>query len=476
MRGMNPILVTLIMGIAAWVPAGARADAQTPGRAPNPQAVEEVKSGVRTTANAAWWGFDAVDATERLQAALDSGAKSLLIPNMGEPWIVRPLTLRGDMEIMFEPGTLVLAKKDEFLGGGDSLFRATDVDNLVIRGYGATLRMRKKDYQNPPYKKAEWRMGISINGCKNVLIEGLRIESSGGDGVYIAGGSRFPWSEDVTVRNVVCDDHHRQGISVISAVNLLIENCLLANTLGTAPTAGIDLEPDGKDERLVNCVIRNCVMESNAGHGILVYMRQLTRESEPVSVRFENCLVRMGHTAGQTMEHFTDIDMEAGAGMVVGAAKDDGPKGLVEFINCSSENTGKEGAKVFDMAADGVRVRFVNCSWRTPWVSASRTYWGTRTPVRLELRRPELTTSAGNVEFVDCHVFDRVVRPVINYDEPNAGEYGIRNVSGRITLHGPAGAPATMKLGPKATDITLEVVSAVNDAEPLKRAPGADAE
>lgn len=476
MRGKwQTVIVAVLAGLVVHQGVAVAQEVE-PGRAPNAQAIEDVKSGARTAANAAWWGFNKEDATELLQSALDSGAKVLVIPNMGDPWVVKPLTLRGNMEINFEPGTVVLAKKDEFTGGGDSLFRATDVDNLVIRGYGATLHMRKKDYQNPPYKRAEWRMGISINGCKNVLIEGLRIESSGGDGVYVAGGSRFPWSEDVTVRNVICNDHHRQGISVISAVNLLIENCILSNTLGTAPTAGIDLEPDGKDERLVNCVIRNCTMENNAGHGILVYMRQLTRESEPVSVRFENCLVRMGDSALQTMKDFMDVEMEAGAGMVVGAAKDDGPKGLVEFVNCSSENTGKEGAKVFDMTADGVKVRFVNCSWRNPWVSASRTYWGTRTPVRLELRRPELTTSAGNVEFVDCHVFDTVARPVINYDEPNAGEYGIRNVTGRITLHGPLGAPATMKMGPRVTDVTLELVTATSEIEPAKRVPGADAE
>ncbi|MBN1294144.1 MAG: hypothetical protein JXB48_20070 [Candidatus Latescibacteria bacterium] len=41
-----------------------------PGNVANPAAVQEVMNGVRTTANAAWWGFNETDATETIQAAL----------------------------------------------------------------------------------------------------------------------------------------------------------------------------------------------------------------------------------------------------------------------------------------------------------------------------------------------------------------------------------------------------------------------
>jgi polygalacturonase len=147
------------------------------GNVPSGQAIAEVASGKRATANAAWWGFSKTDSTAALQAAIDSGAKTVLVPFMGDAWIVRPIKLRGNLELVFEPGVLVLAKRGEFQGGGDSLFTAVDVENLTIRGYGATLRMWKSDYQKPPYKKAEWRMGIAIRGCRNVLIEGVRVES-----------------------------------------------------------------------------------------------------------------------------------------------------------------------------------------------------------------------------------------------------------------------------------------------------------
>src|SRR4051794_21049556 len=110
-------------------------ESSEPARTRNPAAVQEVLSGRRSLANSAWWGFDRSDATECLQAALKSGAKTLLIPYLGDPWVVRPLQLPSNLEILLEPGVVLLAKRGEFLRGGDSLLTATGQSNLVLRGY-----------------------------------------------------------------------------------------------------------------------------------------------------------------------------------------------------------------------------------------------------------------------------------------------------------------------------------------------------
>ena len=65
--------------------------------------------------------------------------------------------LAGNQEITFAPGVVIRAKKNEFHGGGDSLFTGRGVSNLTILGYGATFKMNKPDYQSADYKKAEWR-------------------------------------------------------------------------------------------------------------------------------------------------------------------------------------------------------------------------------------------------------------------------------------------------------------------------------
>jgi hypothetical protein len=237
-----------------------------------------------------------------------------------------------------------------------------------------------------------------------------------------------------------------------------VENCVFSSTSGTPPEAGIDLEPDTPEQRLVNCVIRNSVFENNAGHAMLVYLRPLDRTSAPVSIRFENCHARMG-SPGMQRGDFKDIEQRGWAGMSVGAVKDDGPTGLIEFINCTTENTGKEGARIYDKSASGVRVRFVNCSWKSPWVSAHRDAAEPRVPVLIQQRRPEITKQTGGIDFENCHVHDEVARPAVLFDEDRT-EAGLSGVTGRITVHGPKGARA--RLGAKPARVTLEIVEAAN--------------
>ncbi|MCA9413986.1 MAG: right-handed parallel beta-helix repeat-containing protein, partial [Candidatus Omnitrophica bacterium] len=247
----------------------------------NPTAVEEVLSGSRETANASWWGFDEEDSTEILQSAIDSGAQKVVIPNMSKPWVVRPIQLKGDQELVLEEGVVVEAKRGEFRERGDSLFTAKDIDNLTIRGYGATLKMQKEDYMVGDvlhrlgwnrwfgqYEKAEWRMALRIRGCKNVQVLGLTLSDSGGDGIYIADGKDRKISENIAIRDVVCDNNYRQGISIIGVKNLLVEDSVFKNTWGTPPSAGVDIEPDGEDDVVQGVVFRNCRFEDNYGDGI----------------------------------------------------------------------------------------------------------------------------------------------------------------------------------------------------------------
>jgi len=439
-------LAPALRGILLGTTGGAAASVDSPLTIANPQAVEEVKAGKRTVASAAWWGFDPQDSTRFLQAAIDSGAPKVIVPYMGKEWIVTPVKLRGNLELVFEPGVLVLAKKGAFKGRGESLFTAQNAADLTIRGYGATLRMHKRDYQNPPYSKAEWRMTLDVSGCRRVRIEGLRLEGSGGDGIYLGATGKQPYCEDVVIRDVVCHDHHRQGISVISAVNLLIENCTLSNTGGTAPQAGIDFEPNSEREKLVHCVMRNCIIEGNAGAGVLVYTKPLSSQSDPISIRVEGCHIRSGRDVG----------------IGVGAVLDNGPLGLIEFVNCTIENTAKGGIYVYDKSADRARVRFVNCSWSNvgkPDASMLKTATGKAiqrhaSPLLIHGRRPKLTGRNGGIDFVDCHVYDDLDRSTLVIEDGGSG-LGVHDIRGNITVHNPHGGKMDLKCKASGVDVRL---------------------
>src|SRR5438132_12420553 len=132
--------------VVAGLAAGGDGPSAGPGSLMNPEAVQEVLSGKRTEANAAWWGFDPADATQALQDAIRSGAKRVVVPNVGRDWVVRPIQLSGKQEFVLEPGVVIAAKRGEYRGGGDTVFSATSINDLTIRGAGATIRMNKEDY------------------------------------------------------------------------------------------------------------------------------------------------------------------------------------------------------------------------------------------------------------------------------------------------------------------------------------------
>ena len=233
---------------------------------------------------ASQWGFDAADSTAALQAALDSGVKHLIVDAMPTPWIVRPLRVRGGMTVEFEKGAVVEAKRGEFRGVRDHLLDLTGATNVVLRGYGATLRMRREDYAKPPYLKGEWRHGLALYRCRGVTVEGLTVEDSGGDGICLGNGAK-----DIVIRDVTALRNHRQGISICDAENVLIERSTFAETAGTPPSAGIDFEPDKPTERLKNIVLRECTMRNNAGAGFQVCLNLMDATSEPVSILIDNC-------------------------------------------------------------------------------------------------------------------------------------------------------------------------------------------
>lgn len=417
----------------------------------NLEAIADVESGKRTDANAVWWGFDPEDATEGLQAAIDSGVRRLFVPNMRNDWIIRPIRLASNQEIIFERGTVVSAKRGEYRGKGDSLFTAQDVENLTIRGYGATFRMWKQDYITGlvleqmgwqrwygQYPKAEWRMTFAIRGSKNVNVSGLTLKDSGGDGIYVNGSKERRYSEDVVLRDIVCDNHYRQGVSVISAENLIVENCTFSNTWGTPPCSGLDIEPDLSDQRIKNVHFSGCKFVDNAGDGIEVFLAHTTSDTEDVTIRFDNCYISSQH----------------GSGIRVSKIGDNGPNGHIAFNNCTVESTVGYGIKVQEKSLKGARVTFNNCAVIN--AATDREFGGEWSPISLSLPQTNIVQTMGGIDFIDCFVEDNKDRPAVNYTQQDS-DLPLQDVTGNITVLNPNGVHA--ELGKDGEKLPLIVKS-----------------
>lgn len=373
--------------VAAVHEAYARA-IETHGLGENEEAARLAAAGETDVAVASWWGFDPEDATDALQAAIDTGAPLVAVPKMQSEWNVRPIQLtQSNQTVLFETGAVVMAKQGEFHRRHDRLFNARMRENLTLVGYGATLAMRREEYLSAPYEPSGHRHALGLAGCRDVMVLGLTLRDSGGDGIYIGRGGGNRACENVLIRDVVCDANHRQGISVISAKNLWIDRCVLSNTRGTRPMAGIDLEPNRADEMLVNVRVSNSLFLDN-DRGFQAYLAKLTARSAPVSVVWENNYVRGGSWGVLLMR--------------VQAAEGGGPRGTMVFRRNVIEGGSTAGLWIRNIAAGTIEARFEeNVLHSVPG-----------TPIVLGTSHDE-TERQGGVRFRGTLVIDGQDRPAV---------------------------------------------------------------
>lgn len=381
-----------------------------------PELVQEVLTGKRDEARVSWWGFDPTDSTEFLQAAINSRAKRLVIDRQESAWVTRPLTGVSDQEIVFEETTELVALKGGFHAKGDCLLSFHDCNHVAIRGVqkaggkAARLRMHKEDYQSDKYEKSEWRHGVVFSGCQDVLVQDLAIEQTGGDGIYLGASHNRGPNRNVVIRRVDCNGNHRQGISVISAENLLIEGCLLRNTGGTEPQAGIDFEPNGSDDLLVNCVVRHCIAEQNKGTGFQICPQYLNSNSKPMTITLEDCVSR------NNRQH----------GIHLCTAQKDAPSGLVRIARFVSENDGMAGLSSQFNPYDAVRVEMADSILRD--CAREDSFFP---PIFVQGVNSD-SRPGGNIHFANVVVRDDVDRPFLRISDPKGN--GLKNITGQIFL------------------------------------------
>lgn len=383
---------------------------------PDAGKVAQVKAGQLTEARASWWGFDPTDATPQLQAAIDSGVAKLTIDNLTQPWVVEPLRLASHQEIVFESGVVVQAKSGAFLGTNDSLFTAAETVDVKLRGEGdgAILRMRKADYDDPArYQKAEWRHVINLRSVDGFELSNLTLASSGGDGIYFGvGPSRLP-CRNVVIRDVICDDNYRQGISVISAENVLCERVVMKNTGGTNPRAGIDFEPNRNTEKIVNFVMRDCVATDNEGAAYVFYLPNLDASSAPVSVTLDHCVA-----AGRHPTTFAVITGN-GEGRAVG--------GYIRATNCRFEGGTSSAVSLAGMPPTGLKVTLEDTSLVNPVPDKPAT-----SPIQVVARRGSLEAT-GHLELRNVTLVDPVDRKPFSFQSWSPG-VGLGTVTGNLIV------------------------------------------
>ncbi len=292
--------------------------------------------------------FQSFTPTEAFYDFMSSELDTLVIDNLDSPWVFEPMTFEGvkNKVILIDNGVEINAKKNAFPRKTDALFKFIDCENITIRGNHSVIRMNKEEYLD-----GEWRHVIRLRGCKNFDISDITLRDSGGDGIAVGRSNKVWHSQNIRLTNLQCINNKRQGISITSAENVWVTDSCFSDTVGTAPGAGVDLEPNVLEERIVNVNFKNCVFKNNFFAGITLSLGKLTSKSMPVSIVFENCLIT---------NNFSIENTRIPAEIVIRSNKVDPVKGKVLFKKCTIENS--QWSMLYTRKNEaGFHVDFKNC-------------------------------------------------------------------------------------------------------------------
>jgi len=207
------------------------------------------------------------DCTALLQQAIDK-----LPPTGGEVIVpagdylidpVRSVSLRSHVNLRLLSGAVLRAKPNS--ATNYAILQIKNVSNVIISG-GSLIGDRDQHLGTA----GEWGMGVDIRGSHAVLLDDMHISKCWGDGIYVGSstGIASGTCSDITLRRVIAEQNRRQGLSIVACSGALVEQCEFNNTNGTAPAAGVDLEPNA-GEIVENVRIVNCAVRGNQGDGIV---------------------------------------------------------------------------------------------------------------------------------------------------------------------------------------------------------------
>lgn len=390
--------------------------------------------------NASTFGYNPADATVCFQAAIQSSFDTVVVDLQTGDWNVGPGNFFNitNKTIIFSPGVTLRALPGAFNAVNACLTKFTNASNVTIIGYGAEFRMNKSEYAI--LNNSEYRMNISLIGCSNFTIKGLVINESGGDGIYIGGSGSNGFCEDIFIEDVRCMNHYRQGMSIISVRNMLVKNSYFTNTRGTQPEAGVDVEPNQVNDRIVNLRFENCAFTENGWAGFAAALINLDSTSVPVSIEINNCYFKMN---GRPQNTYSLAEICLSANYISPV------QGQVVFNNCFIDSSNYP-ALYSRKVANAYRVAFNNCFFK----NVSQLQLPYNEPVSLEV--PDYfnpTPYLGGFEFND--VFLSYQTNFSFFRVYGAGTLpGIKDLTGHFTVVEPNNNPPLYTSVPGMVNVT----------------------
>ena len=217
-------------------------------------------------------GDSSTDDTIAIQTALDS-VSSIIVPSgiymVDATESILPNT--GNKIALANTATIKALPTD---AGTYAVVAIDDVDNVEISG--GTIAGDRNEHTGAT---GEWGHCISIrNGSDKIYIHDITIKDGWGDGIY------FNDCSNVETARVHINNARRNGYSVIAITNYVSNDDFIENTNGTAPQAGVDIEPNQATDIIKNVTFNRLVCKNNTTTGFCFSMTKANTDADNIVV------------------------------------------------------------------------------------------------------------------------------------------------------------------------------------------------
>jgi len=244
----------------------------------------------------------------------------------------------------------------------------------------------------------------------NINIINPKCHDAWGDGIVVRNG------EDITIHNAYAYNNRRNGITINKGINLNFTGTTISsNTNGTAPEAGVDIEPNDALGELINVTFDTLITENNVGAGLSINIGDFPNggNDKDVSILI-NSHIDNGSIYGLNMEKCAEGATELITGNIV--------------INSQQyTNNGSNGVYINDYSANNTPHLWLNnLSIINPNdLSLSSTTNGTGINFDRKIGSG-LTNNIGNVtiknpRIVDNRAINKMLRGITGFDNDISG-------------------------------------------------------
>lgn len=213
-------------------------------------------------------GDGTTDDTAAMQGYFAAAAGGRLVVPAGSYLIDSDVSRSGGLSIPSNttvellPGATILAKPGST--SSYQVVRMVGVANAHLVGRGHVRGERGSHVGST----GEQGHCVAILGSSDCSVQGVRIADAWGDGIYL-GVSGGTGNTDISIRDVSVSGVRRNGMSITSAVRCAVDRCTFEDTNGTAPQAGLDIEPN-PGGYATDIKITGCSFLSNVSYGMLL--------------------------------------------------------------------------------------------------------------------------------------------------------------------------------------------------------------